>query len=155
MDDAHWDDEDATSTIASGWWWKWHTWLYHFVTRVLHIPPMVSRGRLDIGADDLGFATWYTIFMCAWPLSWRHGRHQRLQDQIAEQWQRALLRDSTAAATSSDLIDNGTTTPRTTTTIGPEIIVELSARSLLDLVLRVERYPAGSEIIIAPPINVP
>lgn len=95
------------------------------VYRLTGVSPVVPRGQLDISYQDLAFA----FMKC---LTVRDGQIRSIEDKIAKHWKESLnQKDDT------------------------EVITGLSARTLLDLYLRVQRYPHGSEIIMCPPINVP
>lgn len=103
------------------------------------IPSLIPRGRIDISYRDLLYS-----FLCcmkpSMPMSipiLESPLHavSRLEDEIASSWKNRLKTSNHAQKED-------------------EIIVGLSVRSLLDLYLLAKNYPAGSEVIIVPPINI-
>lgn len=126
--------------------------LQTFVTDILGIQPMIPRGQLDISNADLRFAAWHCF------TAFGHVQQQRLyrhyESKIVQQWKTAII-------SASGVPQKPTTALRKTKDClvkdeaGPNVIVGLSVRSLFDLYLRVMQYPAGSEVIVSPPFNVP
>jgi len=108
-----------------------------FVTDVLGIPPLICRGQIDIDNADLRYAAWQCL-----RTPFNHAKQQRLyrqyESKIGHQWKKAL-----SAASKLHKHED------------PSVLVGLSVRTLLDLYLRVKQYPAGSEVVISPPMNVP
>ena len=92
------------------------------------IMPMIPRGQLDIGYRDLLYAAWQS---CIARNSNSNSHRHYYQERIATLF--------------------GTKTEQQQ----QDVIVGLSVRSLMDLWLRVQRYPVGSQIIVSPPITVP
>jgi 1-acyl-sn-glycerol-3-phosphate acyltransferase/nucleoside-diphosphate-sugar epimerase/acyl-CoA-binding protein len=123
-----------------------------FVTDILGVQPLVPRGQLDISKADLRFAAW----QCFTAMSHVEQRrlYRKYESKIVQQWKKAL-------APASEKILKSTSVPKEVMTgpfedePSPAVIVGLSVRSLLDLYLRVKQYPAGSEVIVSPPFNVP
>jgi 1-acyl-sn-glycerol-3-phosphate acyltransferase len=111
---------------------------------------MIPRGQIDINNSDLVFAAWRCMTESfAWGHSSQFRRYKAYQQPIVSQWKRAINNDS----------GNRTKAPKQEREeidcVDPPIMVGLSVRTMLDLYLRVRRYPPGSEIIITPALNVP
>jgi hypothetical protein len=122
---------------------------------------MIPRGQLDIGLIDLCFALWHCLVAILWQsAAQQRRRYATLEQEIAEQWTKAL--SAVEVDCNMPSLSKQSTTcsvepcekPPLHSTI-PNVMVGLSVRSLLDLYLRVQKYPAGSEVIVSPPINVP
>ena len=100
-----------------------------------------ARGTLDLSNQDLSFAL-ARCCCCGDGVGIRTLRDDD-DHEIRQQWSRAR-RD----ALSQQQQQQHSTDPS-------HVMVGLSVRSLLDLYLQVQQYPAGSEIIMSPPISVP
>lgn len=134
-----------------------------FVSHTLGIEPLIPRGPIDMAWPDWSFAANHCLLATQWSHQQQRRCYERTEQQIVNQWQRALRNSSLPPLDST----TNTTMPKERTTKGdgpnpPEekeedddVVVGLSVRSLLDLYLRVQQYPVGSEVIISPPINVP
>lgn len=91
----------------------------------LGVKPLIPRGQLDISYKDLLHAGSSCL---STPVS-RKSDCSRYCQQIATMWKEATSFD--------------------------HVLTGLSLRTLLDLYLRSRRFPAGSQIILSPPISVP
>jgi dTDP-4-amino-4,6-dideoxygalactose transaminase/1-acyl-sn-glycerol-3-phosphate acyltransferase/nucleoside-diphosphate-sugar epimerase/acyl-CoA-binding protein len=127
-------------------------WLKSLLTETLGVVPLQPRGHLDISYQDLRFA----FFKCLL-LSWRASASKQRQlycqyeSDIKALWLEALQRSPRVKHI--DMLEERVESE--VETLQPCVVVGLSVRTLLDLYLRVQKFPEGSEVIVSPPINVP
>ena len=103
------------------------TKFHSLLDKYFGIRPLVPRGQLDISYRDLAFAAWQCF-----RLSSSMTQYCQLEQQVCQLWLSQRPSESDVS-----------------------VVPGLSVRSLLDLYLRAASFPAGSEIIMSPPINIP
>ena len=100
---------------------------------------LIPRGQLDISYRTLIWAAWNCL-VCESSMNQCHA----LEREISNLWNQAAHQP-----VENDHHDDHCPSPHRPAVVG------LSLRSLLDLFLLAKQYPPGSEIIVAPAINVP